>query len=290
VTTAIGTFDDEINSLAIDSNGNLVAAGYSFTGTVGPDVFALARYTTTGTLDTTFNPTGTIPGIVTTAIGDDDFANALAIDSNGNLIAAGYSAQGAPNVFALVRYTTTGVLDTTFNPTGTIPGIVTTAIGTVDDEINSLAIDSNGKLVAAGNSFNSDTLNQEEFGLARYNTDGSLDTTFNPTGTIPGIVTTAIGTVDDEANSLAIDSNGKLVAAGFSNNGTQYEFALVRYTTTGALDTTFHTTGIVTTAIGTFDDEINSLAIQSDGKLVAAGFSVNISTGADEFALVRYLP
>ena len=177
-----------------------------------------------------------------------------------------------------------GVAPTVDTSFGT-KGIVITDISSLgqDNEINSLAIQSDGKLVVAGSS---QIGGQTFFALARYNTDGSLDTTFGASG----IVTTAIGTHDDEAFALAIDSNGKLVAAGFSNNGTQYEFALVRYTTTGALDTTFHTTGIVTTAIGTFDDEINSLAIQSDGKLVAAGFSVNISTGADEFALVRYLP
>jgi uncharacterized delta-60 repeat protein len=275
VTTSIGTIDDEIDSLAIQSDGKLVVAGYSFTGS--QDVFALARYNTNGSLDTTFNTTG----IVTTTVGHDDFANALAIDSNGKLVAAGLSNNGAHPVFALVRYNTNGTLDTTFNTTG----IVTTTIGTVDDEANSLAIDSNGKLVAAGYS---DTGTQKKFALVRYNTDGSLDTTFNTTG----IVTTAIGTVDDEANSLAIDSNGKLVAAGFSFNDTQSqnEFALARYNTNGTLDTTFHTTGIVTTAIDIFDDEANSLAIQSDGKLVAAGFFINSTNAADEFALVRYLP
>jgi uncharacterized delta-60 repeat protein len=280
VTTAIGTFDDEAFALAIQSDGKLVVAGYSFNGT--QNVFALVRYNTDGSLDTTFNTTG----IVTTAIGiDDDEINSLAIDSNGNLVAAGFSLNGTLGnyEFAMARYTTAGALDTTFNTTG----IVTTVIGTDDDEINSLAIDSNGNLVAAGFSLN-DTLGQYEFAMARYTTAGALDTTFNTAG----IVTTAIGTVDDEINSLAIDSNGNLVAAGFSFSNTlgQSEFAMARYTPAGALDTTFNTTGFVTTAIGTVDDEINSLAIDSNGDLVAAGFSLNDTLGQYEFAMARYTP
>jgi uncharacterized delta-60 repeat protein len=143
-----------------------------------------------------------------------------------------------------------------------------------------LAIQSDGKLVAAGYSYNSTPY---VYTLARYNTNGSLDTTFG-TG---GKVTTAIGTVIDKAVALAIQADGKLVAAGYSNNGTQTVFALVRYNTNGSLDTTFGTGGIVTTAIGT-NDVATSLAIQSDGKLVTAGYSYN---GTDyDFTLMRYLP
>jgi uncharacterized delta-60 repeat protein len=253
VRTPIGT-DDEVNALAIQSDGKVVAAGTSFNE--GQNEFALVRYTTTGALDTTFNPTGTMPGIVTTAIGtDDDEAYALAIQPDGKLVVAGYSNNGSQDVFALVRYNADGSLDTTFNPTGTMPGIVTTAIGT-GDEAFALDIDLNGNLVAGGTSFNGN-LGQNEFALVRYTTTGALDTTFG----LGGIVTTALGTHYDQINSLAIDSNGNLVAAGYSDKGNQYVFTLVRYTTTGALDMTFGTGGIVTTALGTDDDEISSLAI-----------------------------
>jgi len=113
---------------------------------------------------------------------------------------------------------------------------------------------------------------------------GSLDTSFSTDGK----VTTAIGTSDDEAYSVAIQSDGKIVAAGYSYNGANYVFALVRYNTDGSLDLNFNGTGIVTTAFGTSDDEAYSVAIQSDGKIVAAGVSYN---GANyDFALVRYWP
>ena len=180
-----------------------------------------------------------------------------------------------------MRYNTDGSLDTTGFGTG---GIVTTAIGTVEDVVNSLAIQSDGKLAAAGYSHGS---TQFEFALVRYNTDGSLDATFNTTG----IVTTAIGNNNDKAYALAIQSDGKMVAAGFTDTGSQFEFALVRYNTDGSLDTTFNTTGIATTAIST-KDEAFGLVIQSDGKIVAAGYSNNGNTTNNgprtKFGIVRY--
>ena len=298
VTTPIGTVDDEARALAIQSDGKVVAAGYS-TINVDEPIFALVRYNTNGTLDTTFNTTGK----VTTPIGTiDDKVFALAIQSDGKLVVAGYSYDGTQNIFALVRYNTDGTQDTTFG-TG---GIVTTAIGTVDDEAFALIVQPlDGKLVAAGRSkINTVNGNVYEFALVRYNTDGTLDTTtFNVTGSTPGIVTTVIGNGgDDEANALVIQPlDGKLVAAGYSYNGTQNTFALVRYNTNGTLDTTgFGRQGIVTTAIVPFTSPtgINSVAfalvIRNDGRLVAAGYSTTNTSNqhifANVFAVARFLP
>ncbi|MBI5810818.1 MAG: hypothetical protein HZB21_06495, partial [Deltaproteobacteria bacterium] len=113
---------------------------------------------------------------------------------------------------------------------------------------------------------------------------GALDAAFGAGGK----VTTAIGTSHDNAGAVAIQSDGKIVAAGSSSNGNgvDYDFALVRYDTNGALDAAFGAGGKVTTAFGTSDDYAFAVAIQSDGKIVAAGSSWN---GADlDFALARY--
>jgi uncharacterized delta-60 repeat protein len=96
--------------------------------------------------------------------------------------------------------------------------------------------------VVAGRSSNG---SNNDFALVRYTTNGALDLTFG-TG---GKVTTPVGS-GNMANSVAIQTDGKLVVAGYSYNGTNYDFALVRYTTNGALDLTFGTGGIVTTPIG----------------------------------------
>src|SRR5207249_5339824 len=95
---------------------------------------------------------------------------------------------------------------------------------------------------------------------------GDLDPTFG----IGGKVTTGIGT-DDYGYAVAIQADGKLVVAGETNNGINYDFALVRYNTNGTLDATFGTGGKVTTAVGTSDDAAYAVAVQADGKLVAAG-------------------
>lgn len=269
VTTAIESSDDLAGSVAIQSDGKIVAAGYSSNG--ARRFFSLTRHNANGSLDTTFNGAGKL----TTAIGSiDDGARSVAIQSDGKIVAAGFSDNGTQYVFGLSRYNADGSLDITFNSSGK----VTTAIG-LNDQANSVAIQPDGKIVAAGLSNNGA---QYVFALARYNPDGSVDATFNGAGKL----TTAIGSIDDVAVSVAIQPDGKIVAAGFSNNGTQYVFALTRYNADGSLDTTFNGTGKVTTAIGSGVDAANSVVIQPDGKIVAAGSSNN---GAqDVFALARY--
>ena len=111
---------------------------------------------------------------------------------------------------------------------------------------------------------------------------GSLDTTFDSDGK----VTTAIGSGNDLALAIAIQSDGKIVAGGYSSNGTDDDFAIARYNTDGSLDTTFDSDGKVTTAIGSGNDYAYAIAIQSDGKIVAGGSSNNGTD--DDFAIVRY--
>ncbi len=245
-----------------------MAAGHTSEG----DNFALVRYNTNGSLDTSFDTDGK----VTTPVvpGNSDYAYALAIQDDGKIVAAGYTSDGLDADFALVRYNTDGSLDTSFHT----DGIVTTDIGADIDIASAVSIQDDGKIVAGGSSWNG---TDDDFALVRYNTNGSLDTGFHT----DGIVTTDMGTGNDLAYALAIQDDGKIVAAGSSWNGADNDFALIRYNTDGSLDTTFHTDGIVITEVGTDDDVAYALAIQADGKIVAAGSSSNTS---DDFALVRY--
>ena len=157
---------------------------------------------------------------------------------------------------------------------------VATPIGSSTEIAYSVAVQSDGKIVAAGYSDNG---SNDDFALARYNTDGSLDATFGSGGK----VATPVGSSNDYAYSVAIQSDGKIVAAGLSSNGSNDDFALARYDSDGSLDTGFGTGGKVTTAIGSAGDYALSVAIQSDGKIVAAGYSDNGSNY--DFALARYL-
>ncbi len=269
VTTPVGPKTDKAVSVALQSDGKIVVAGYSFNG--ASDDFAVARYNMNGTLDGSFG-TG---GIVTTSFGaGNDHAHAVAIDASGNIVVGGYTFNGTNTDFALARYNTNGTLDSTFGGNGK----VSTAVGTGNDEINGLAIDASGNIVVGGQTAVG-TFN--EFVVARYTSTGGLDGSFGSGGE----VLTDIGAGSDAANSVAIQPDGMILAGGRSNNGDR-DFAIARYTTTGALDPTFGNAGVRVSDFGLGDDYINALAIQPDGKIVAAGTADN-GTNTD-FALARY--
>ena len=268
VTTAVGSGIDAGYSVTIQSDGKILVAGYSSNGTNND--FALVRYNSDGSLDTIFDTDGK----VITAVGSsDDFGRNVTVQSDGKILIAGISTNGNQD-FALVRYNTNGSLDTTFDT----DGIVTTAAGAGYDDGYSVTVQSDGKILVAGVSYNGTS---NDFALVRYNTDGSLDTTFDT----DGIVTTVVGT-NAQGRSVTVQSDGKILVAGLSNNGTNTDFALVRYNTNGSLDTTFDTDGIVTTAAGAGYDDGYSVTVQSDGKILVAGLSNNGTN--DDFALVRY--
>jgi len=269
VTTSFSSAYDYGKSVAIQSDGKIVVAGVYSNSTT--DDFAVARYNSDGTLDGGFG-TG---GKVTTSIGShNDAGYGVAIQSDGKIVVVGATSNGTNNDIAVVRYNSNGTLDGGFG-TG---GIVTTAVGSSDNPGNGVAIQSDGKIVVVGYAHIGLT---DDFMIVRYTDVGALDAGFGASG----IVTTPIGSVGDVANSVAIQADGKIVAAGYTFNGTNDDFAVVRYNSDGTLDTGFGTGGKVTTAIGSAEDIGYSVAIQADGKIVVVGYA-HMST--DDFAVVRY--
>jgi uncharacterized delta-60 repeat protein len=294
VTTNLGTtspyLEAHATSVAIQSDGSIVAAGWSSTtvGTRWPS-FTVIRYTTAGVLDSSFG-TG---GITRTDFGrdQDDKAYSVAIQSDQKIVVAGYTDDSTDtNSFALARYTTNGGLDGTFG-TG---GLVTTNIQGETSIAYGVAIQGDGKIVAAGSGFA--TLPNQNFTLVRYNSDGSLDQSFDGSSSMPhypgnGIVTTAIGTSYSEAHSITIPSSGKIAIAGYAETGGAYTdaMALAQYNTTdGSLDTGFGNGGMVLTPVNVNGSYVYGLAHQTDGKLVAAGWSWSDAWNPQLFALVRY--
>jgi uncharacterized delta-60 repeat protein len=276
--------DDFLSSVDVQSDGKIVVAGYSNASGTSYD-FALARYNPDGTLDPTFNGTGKVLTDFSGS-GSHDFAYALAIQSNGKIVVAGFSTSGTSYDFALARYNPDGTLDPTFNGTGKVltdfsgPGLGF-------DLAYSVAIQSDGKIVAAGESRSDISPTFSVFALARYNPDGTLDPTFNGTGKV---LTDFGGPGSGEAVvAVAIQSDGKIVAAG-NSSGRSWDFALARYNPDGTLDPTFNGTGKVLTDFsgsGSYDFA-HALAIQPDGKIVVAGESEPTGQGYSDFALARY--
>lgn len=184
--------------------------------------------------------------------------------------------QGVGGGFALIRYNSNGSLDSSFG-TG---GKVLTPIGDAGgDLIRSLAIEAGGKIIAAGATGSQFGLTSR-FALARYNTNGSLDTTFGS----GGIVTTLIGSQQNSPNSVALQQDGKIIAAGESSNGMVDDFSIARYLPDGQLDAQFGNGGTVLTPIGSVEDYATSVKIQTDGRILLSG---NTQNGANyDFAAV----
>jgi uncharacterized delta-60 repeat protein len=181
-----------------------------------------------------------------------------------------------------------GDLDPTFG----IGGKVTTDLGRSVDSANAVAVQADGKLVVVGQTFKNNDSSNEDFAVARYNTDGTLDSTFGHRGR----VRTDFPTLAAEASAVVIQSDGKIVVAGgaFPLFVFAGDFKVVRYNPNGSLDTSFGSGGIVTTTFPGDGSFAFALALQSDGKIIAAGTDfVDFNPGDmsdTDFALARYNP
>ena len=236
---------------------------------LAPLLFNLAiapAHASPGALDTSFGNAG----VETLTIGMGPFITSIAIDSSGRIVAGGFSNDGSGDTFILARYSETGTLDTSFGN----GGIETTTIG-ITSQINSIKIDSAGRIVVGGRSSDAIT---DNLTLARYTEAGKLDTTFGN----GGIETATVG-MRSQINSIAMDSFGRIIAGGFMNDGANDNFLVARFTETGTIDTTFGSSGFETTTIGTAS-QIASIAIDKSGRIVAGGTSDSGSAAYGAFA------
>jgi uncharacterized delta-60 repeat protein len=273
-------------ALALQPNGEiLVAAGYSN---------LMARFTSSGQLDTTFGS----GGIVNLANAGASFSTAptqIAVQKNGKILVASGSLAPTPQLQAgtISRYNSNGSLDATFGASGTAASV---------GSASALLLQSDGKIVVAGaltSKINAaPAANDVGFGIIRYTSSGSIDKTFGSGGV--AIADFGANAPLSGAFALAIQSNGDIVAAGAAAQGAanlsfDSAFGLARFTSTGQLDSSFGSGGLVTTTIlsgsSNVYSDVTGLAIQSDGKIVAAGnTAVDQGFGSGTGAYVaRYL-
>lgn len=246
VTTDLGGSDDEAFDVAIQADGSIVVAGRS------GGKFALARYTSSGALDTAFDT----DGMVMTSFSGSDGAHALLIQPDGKIVAAGSDGTD----FTMARYHADGSLDAGFGSDGMVVtnfGYVQIVGVTVDrsDLARGLARQSDGKLVVAGES-------ESDAALARYNTDGTLDTTFGS----GGLLTAHFGSAEG-FNAVAIQTDGKIVATGMSQDAV----LVARYNPDGSPDTSFDGDGHLSKNLGDRTDTGNTVLVAASGKLLVAG-------------------
>ena len=310
ITTDFG-FDDEARSVTVQRDGKILVAG------VSDGNFALVRYNANGSLDASFSGDGKLTsetgsgydvlvqpdgkillagessgrisvvrynpdGSLDSTFGNSgraaidvgavlDSGQSVALQADGKILVAGYSKDTLTNLgfdFSLVRFNTNGSLDTSFSSDGK----VTTAFGTANaDYCYDITVQSDGKILLVGGSDHIQA-------LVRYDTDGGLDTTFDDDGRVK--------TAGFNGVAVSLQADGKILVAGGA--GYPSDSSLVRYNTNGSLDPTFGNAGAVKTDFGSSSEGANSVVIQPDGKIVVAGFTLNVSTLSEDYALSRY--
>ena len=282
--TDINRSTDSASAVAVQADGKLVVVGTTYKqNDYSDEDFVVARYNTDGTLDNTFGSRGRVrtdfPGLAAVP-------SSVVIQPDGKIVVAGgaFPLFTFAGNFEVVRYNRNGSLDTSFGN----GGIVTTNFPQGSYAFD-VALQPDGKIIAAGTVFvnfiigeSSDT----DFALARYNPDGTPDATFGNGGQVS---TDFVG-FEDDAFSVLIQPDGKIVAVGSANDpATFYDFAAARYLSNGTIDATFGVAGKVRTDFGDQNfDRARSAALQPDGKIVAAGFAISHGGGVQNFAVARY--
>ena len=278
-----------LTQIFIDNNEKIICGGYSLIG--GNNYFSIARFTSSGLLDTSFNAqqtnsqagTNYIPFSISGRNAVNDQCISCISNNNKYLLGGITLLPSGANRFALAQFTQEGILDSTFGTGGTtyIPNAIA---GAGSDFCFTLNKQTDGNIIATGYS-------NLHFSLARFLPSGTLDTSFGGNGTgytfIPVFIA---GGANDQCNASGIQSNGNIILTGISNS----KMAIACFTSTGTLNTFFGGNGtgytfITPTIAGGNSDQCNELTIQPDDKIVLAGFSIDINN-RNHFALARYLP
>jgi uncharacterized delta-60 repeat protein len=255
VTTAIGPFSDNGYSVAAQPDGRILVGGFSSMYATQSD-FAVVRYLENGTLDTSFSGDGK----VTTDIGGYwDQAYAMAVQADGKIVLAGMRSGNPSNIsdFALVRYNPDGSLDSSFDGDGK----VVTSAGYYTESLLSVSIQADGKILAAGSGAAQGSGTNCDLVLQRYDSNGSLDTSFDG----DGMVIFGAGGLGSAA-SVTAQPDGRILVFGSNYSSS----LLLRYHSDGSLDTTFGVDGKVASLIKPWDKG-NYLAVQADGSILITG-------------------
>ncbi len=272
VFTDIASGGDYGNAVALQPDGKIIVAGYA---NIGFHIhITVVRYEANGPLDTTFSADGIVVAAIDTT---NDLATSVALQPDGKILVAGVSYSDSSSVIAVLRFTSNGSLDTTFDS----DGIVLTDIGPGGETGNAIVIQPDGGILVAGGSYNGSDV---DFAVVRYLQDGSLDDSFG----VEGVVTTDLSSGSDWASAMVLQTDGKILVAG-NKSGPNFNFAVARYFQDGSLDVDFGSGGITAVSFTSGSERCFAMALQLDGKILLAG-GTDLGQGIDshsDFGIVR---
>lgn len=283
VTTIVQGIGELPGKMVLQPDGKILMTGNSFNG-FSVDMI-VSRFNTNGQADLTFGSGGS----ARIAFGDLLAAGTdIALQNDGKIVVVGLASAGFGSDinFAVARLNANGTPDTSFDGDGKL---TTSFDGNLLEAAFGVAIQTDGKIIAAGSRQNG-TTGESWFAIARYNANGTLDTTFDSDGKL-FFKAAATNDVVSLGQDVALQADGKIVMAGELNNGAGGDFALVRLNSDGGFDNSFDSDGRVRTAITVDDDAAYTVEIAPDGRILVAGFADTdlVGTGNYDFAVARYL-
>ncbi len=246
------------------------------------------------------DPTFSSNGVDTFAYGsENDEAHAVVVQSSGKIVVAGITKDGTNTDMAMNRYNADGTRDTTFGDGGKM----TTAIGSYSlvrsqpprynfiddsyDETHALALQADGKIVAAGRTFKAAGVVTSDIALARYDANGNVDPTFGILGR--GNVKANYGS-NDIARAIVIQADQKIVTAGYTRGPSSFDILIARFNSDGTLDQTFGDGGFVVTDASPGENDFGlGIGILPGGVIAVAGYS-DLPNGNLALTFVHYLP
>jgi uncharacterized delta-60 repeat protein len=299
VSLDLGAGSDEGRAIALQADGKIVIAG-THTASDNSKNIVVARLSSAGKLDAGFgadgNSDGTPDGVVSVSLSaGDDVANAVAIQHDGKILVAGTAASGADSNIAVARLNSDGSLDAAGfgvgNSDGSPDGVVTLSLGAGSEEAVAIALQSDDRIVVAGNS--SSLGGSKNIVVARLNPDGELDQFFGSAndGTPDGVVNVNLSQNDDDvASALAIQANGQILVAGKTGPAGNTNAAVARLNADGDVDTSFGAgstdgtpDGSVALSLGNGSDELSAIAVDADGKIVVVGSTTSTGSTSNVF-------
>lgn len=258
-------------AMTLLDDGKIIMVGYR------DDNLTAAKFNTDGSLDTSFG----VNGWAVVSFSDQaSYADDVAIQDDGKILISGFSLNG-DNRFqvAAARLNTDGSVDNSFGTNGT----VLFNVGEWNDFGEGVAIQDDGKILIGGHKWISNVQQKHDLFVARLNTDGSLDTSYGNNGA----ATARLVDGANYAKGLVLQADGKPILAGYTVLQGEINMAMVRFDTTGELDSTFNGDGMVSFDYEGREDYGYAIALQADNKIILAGYSYG--GGGSEFEVARFL-